>query len=466
MTKVRSALYEAVATLLAALATLICTRAIDAETGPTVLAVVLCLSLSRSQLDRSLRGRIEAAVLLPLVSLAALGVAMLLRREPIAGAAAFTGAITASIWLRRFGPAGHKAGTLIALPFVVILMTPYSPPQHVGPVLALALPTIVALLALFWVSVVHALGQKLGVLQAAPARPPAPARAPSTMRPLPSTRMALQMGLALALSFAVGYGFFAERWAWIVLTAFIVNSGSQGRLDVLYKGILRLAGAAAGTVIALATAGLAADPLLSAALMLAAIFMAVWLRPLGYGWWALFITLALALLQGETLLLGLRLEEILIGALIGIGSAWSLLPLNSTDVLRRRIADALAALSEALDPARAGRSGAPFAAGLDGIAKLAPPFRALRLVTRRQRGTTVQAADWIDELAACREPALALIARGEPAPGAVRKALGAARMALREPPALGPALGELSRVLSGACAALPPNRSPSQHPRT
>lgn len=445
MTQVRRALYEAIATLLAALATLACTRAIDAEMGPMVLAVVLCLSLSRSQLDRSLRGRIEAAVVLPLVSVAALGVAMLLRHAPIAGAAAFTLAIAASIWLRRFGAAGHKAGTLIALPFVVILVTPYSPPRHVGPVLALALPTIVALLALFWVSVVHAIGPRLGLLQAPPARAaPAHTKPVSAMRPLPSTRMALQMGLALALSFAVGYGFFVERWAWIVLTAFIVNSGSQGRLDVLYKGILRLAGAAAGTVIALATAGLAADPGLSAALMLGAMFMAVWLRPLGYGWWALFITLALSLLQGETPLLGLRLEEILIGALIGIGAAWWLLPLDSADVLRRRIADALAALSEALDPAQGERSAAPFTAGIEAIAKLAPPFRALRMATRRWRA--LQPADWIDDLAACQAPASSLIERGE-TPGRVRMAAGAARKALREPPALGPALRELRRTL-------------------
>ncbi|WP_426700060.1 hypothetical protein ACPPVV_11690 [Rhodanobacter sp. Col0626] len=38
------------------LATLACTMAIAPEPGPAVLAIVLCLSLSRSHLDRDLRG--------------------------------------------------------------------------------------------------------------------------------------------------------------------------------------------------------------------------------------------------------------------------------------------------------------------------------------------------------------------------------------------------------------------------
>jgi hypothetical protein len=40
---------EAVATMLATIATLLCVRAISREPGPAILAVVLCLSLSRSQ---------------------------------------------------------------------------------------------------------------------------------------------------------------------------------------------------------------------------------------------------------------------------------------------------------------------------------------------------------------------------------------------------------------------------------
>jgi hypothetical protein len=70
---VGQSLREAVVTMLAMLATLACAKAIDPEPGPAVLAVVLCLSFSRSHLDRDLRGRLEAAIALPLVGLLATG---------------------------------------------------------------------------------------------------------------------------------------------------------------------------------------------------------------------------------------------------------------------------------------------------------------------------------------------------------------------------------------------------------
>ncbi len=440
-------LREAVVTMVAALATMACTLAIDPEPGPAILAVVLCLSLSRSQLDRSLRGRLEAAVSLPLVSLAALAVAMLLHQARWVGAGAFVLAISLSIWLRRFGPEGRKAGILIALPFVVILVTPYVQPKHLGTALALMMPVIVALLALFWVSVLHGLAQRWQwVPPSSPPSGPATPAITSTMRPMASTRMALQMALALAVSFVIGFVFFAERWAWIVLTAFIVSSGNQGRLDVVHKSLLRVLGAAGGTIAALTLAGsLPTHKAGAVSLMLAAIFVAVWLRPLGYGWWALFITLALALLQGFNGapthdLLGLRLEEILLGALIGIAAAWFVLPVRSTDVVRRRIADTLAALGEAFDPALPDRSAASFLAALDSVDKVAPAFRSLRLLTRKL--SVVQPADWVDELMACREPAAALI-EGGATPGRVRKAIGAARKAMREPGEIQPALRDL-----------------------
>jgi uncharacterized membrane protein YccC len=123
--------------------------------------------------------------------------------------------------------------------------------------------------------------------------------------------------------------------------------------------LLRVPGAAAGTVTALVAAqGTAAHDGATVALILAAVFLGLWLRPLGYAWWALFVTLALALLQGfdgaaVCDVLSPRLAAIAISAVLGVGAAW----------------------------------------------------RALRVLTRRTRG--VQPGDWIDELAACCAPAIA-----------------------------------------------------------
>jgi hypothetical protein len=448
MITLHRALNEACVTLLAAILTLLCALAIDPGRGPAVLAVVLCLSLSRSQLDNDRRGRIEAAFALPIVGLAAAGVGALLHSTPVIGAMVFVAGMFLSIWLRRFGPVARRAGSLIALPFVVLLTTPYLPPGPESRLPAALVPVVVALLALFWVSMLHALARRVRFLPPArePARAtPAPAGT-SSLRPIASTRMAIQMAVALAASFVIGYVYFAERWAWIVLTAFIVISGNRGRLDVAYKSGLRVLGAAAGTVVALSLS-LGAGPHNTAtvALKLGALFLGVWLRPLGYGWWALFVTLALALLQGfadssAPRILWPRLEEIVIGAAIAVASAWFVLPVRSTAAMRRRIADALTALSEALDPAIPVRNPQQFVAAVAGVEQLAPAFKASRLLTHRLR--RIQPADWVDALVACKGPAIELIEKSE-TPGPVRKAVGTARKSMRDPGEILPALLEL-----------------------
>lgn len=466
------ALREACVTMLAAVATLLCALALDPQAATGVLAVVLCLSLARSHLDSDLRGRIEAAIALPAVGLAAVGAGLLLQRAPWLGALVFVTGMFMSIWLRRFGALAKRLGALLALPLVALLVTPHAA-SAAGPIPAPLVPLLVGWLALAWVSVLHALARRLRVL--APATPasvgPMAGEAPArdgTLRPIASTRMAMQMAVALALSFAVGYAFFAERWAWIVLTAFIVGSGNRGRLDVAHKSVLRVLGAAGGTALALfvsahagAYAHAGAHGPASVALILGAVFLGVWLRPLGYAWWALCITVALALLQGfaggpPASMLWLRLEEIVIGAAIGVASAWWVLPVDSGAALRRRLADALAALAEALDPANPARTAEHFIAALAALDQMAPAFRASRLVTRRFR--PVQPADWIDALLACGTPAVVLIDSGA-TPGPVRRAVGAARKALRDPEAILPALNDLAAALESTSPPRPAVRA-------
>lgn len=446
------ALREASVTMLATLATLLCALAIAPGPGPAVLAVVLCLSLSRSQLDRDLRGRIEAAIALPIVGLVAMGVGILLHHAPWLGALVFVCGMFVSIWLRRFGPMARRAGSLIALPFVVLLTTPHIQATSAGTIPAPLVPIVIALLALLWVGVLHALARRLGFLPPmhAPERLAPALTRESSLRPIASTRMAIQMAVALSASFVLGYLFFAERWAWIVLTAFIVISGNRGRLDVAYKSVLRVLGAAAGTVLAVTlTLHIGSHDMTTVLLILAAIFFGVWLRPLGYAWWTLFVTLALALLQGfagasAPRILWPRLEEIVIGAFIGVASAWFVLPVRSTPVLRRRIADTLAVLADALDPATPARRSDDFVAAMASVEQIAPAFRASRPLMRHF--SAIPPVDWVDALMACRAPAVALIDLGE-TPVTVRRAVGAARKSLREPAELQQALRELCRSL-------------------
>ena len=446
--------------MLAILGTLACAMAIAPEPGVGVLAVVLCLSFARSQLDHDMRGRLEAAVALPLVGLVAVGVGALLLHERWLGACVFVLGMFTAVWLRQFGPATRRAGSLIALPLVVILTTPHVPGQHDGTLMAAAVPVAVALLALAWVTTAHALARWMGVMPPRlAAEIPVAVRPPRVVvaTPTPTTRLALQMAVAICAAFAVGFVFFPQRWAWIVLTAYIVTTGNRGRLDVAYKSVLRVLGAGAGTTLALVlTLHLGSHDGATVAMILAAVFVGIWLRPLGYAWWALCVTLALALLQGfegvsAQALLALRLEEIVIGAVVAVAAAWCVYPLASRDVLRRRMANTLAALADAFDSATPAVSVGAVDAVFAQLEEVAPAFRALRWASRRlQPG---QPADWIDTLQACQAPARWLIEH-EHAPAAVRRGIGAARKALREPAALLVALQELQAAFDAACPTL------------
>src|SRR4029079_1497841 len=114
-----------------------------------------------------------------------------------------------------------------------------------------------------------------------------------------STRMACQMAVELAAAFAIGHRAYHEHWPWAVLTAFIVCSGARGRADVLYKGILRGLGAAAGTVIATSIAdAFPPNDRWSVVLIFTVLGLAGWLREISYVWWAGSVTAALSLLYG------------------------------------------------------------------------------------------------------------------------------------------------------------------------
>jgi hypothetical protein len=479
MQRVRAAFREAIVAMGAALATLACTLALAPAPGPAILAVVLSLSLSRSRLADDRRHRLESVVVLPLVGLAAVGVGLLLRDAPWLGATLFVAGMAVPIWMRRFGPDARRLGSLLALPFVALLVAPHGAAVRAGPIPALLFPIVIALLASLWAAVAHALAVRAGWLSAPPppaaratavtgATPAAETRVDSArtagLKPDACTRMAVQMAVALALSFVVGHVFFSGHWAWLVLTAYIVGSGNRGRLDVAWKSLLRIAGAGAGTVVALLLdfhAGQHGGAI--AALILGAVFLGVWLRPLGYGWWALFVTIALALLQGfsdapVSQLLAQRMLEILVGAAMGVACGWWMLPVRSTGVLRWRFADALAALWAALDPANPQRTPAHFVVALDEVARIAPSFRALRAATGRRRQP--QPADWIDALLDCRGSAIALVESGATPPEA-RRAVGAARKALLEPATLSTALRALRRALADRDAGEPAMLNPA-----
>jgi hypothetical protein len=113
------------------------------------------------------------------------------------------------------------------------------------------------------------------------------------------------------------------------------------------------------------------------------LFFALWLRDTNYAYWAGFVTLILAFLTRskdglDLALLSGRLEAILAGALCAVAAAWFIYPIRTEAVIRRRLADALAALDDLVahaaqpDLEQAQRH-ARFARRMADLAEVAPP---------------------------------------------------------------------------------------------
>ncbi|MFD8818728.1 FUSC family protein [Streptomyces sp. NPDC059627] len=327
--------YEAGLTMTAVLlswgAALALEGAAGLHTDVLVLAVALTLTLANTQRTADTRRRLMSLVLLPATAAASVFVGRLLASHYTAGAAVYTAGMALAIWIRRFGPAATKAGTLLALPLVALLVVPGPalPSQAQSELVTWAWSALIGFMACCSVWLVQALGDRYGPWRAAPA--PAPPGRRSRLHPRPSTRMALQMAAAIASAFVLGRFLFDHHWPWAVLTAYVAASGNRGRTDVLRKGVERLAGACVGTLLATGVAEAGITGHTAVALMFAVLTVALWLRPLNYAYWAAGMTTALSLLlgyfgQNAESLLPTRLAAIAVGATLAVASAWWLLP--------------------------------------------------------------------------------------------------------------------------------------------
>lgn len=383
-----------VAAALGALATTLLLRAvIGLGAQLSVLAVVLTLTFRRVP-HRGGRARAIAAAEIPAVALAAGGVGWLLVHVPWAGGILLVLGLSVGIFARRFAPWVRTAGRLLALPFVALLVTPQTAAPSAD---ALPWAALVALIAFAW-SLVPAALVSTPATSSSDAGPP---RRPSRRRIDPSTRMALQMAAGVAAGLVVGHALFGREWPWVVISAFLVQSGNRGRGDVVHKAGLRVLGGAAGTAVASfgALGTDTGDRWLLVALF-AVMALALVLRQASYAWWAAGVTAMMALLHayyGQTggYAIGHRLVGIVVGSALGVAAAWWVLPVRTADVLRGRIADCLGALTADLAP-DADPDAARFPGALERLDELAPTLRAHRRTAGRRDGA--HAIDAIEAL--------------------------------------------------------------------
>jgi Fusaric acid resistance protein family len=348
------------------------------------LCVVLGLTFARSDRAGGVRARLARIVLLPLLGLVATEVGHLMISHQALGDTLFVLAVSVGVWTRRFDGWARQVGSLISLPFVALLVG--------GPVaVAVSVPhggsapvgwsVVAALVAIVWVTGLSLLAEAAGFAApplpahgrrpAAGARPaPGPGAPPEqipggtagTARParrLPaSDRMAVQLAVAMGTAFAVGRWVYPDHSVWLVLTAYIVCSGNRGRGDVVHKSVRRIVGALAGTVVATLLAGtLPAGDNRAVLALFVTLAVALVLRPLNYAFWAAGVTAMLAFLHGYfgasgTAELRDRLGGILLGAVIAVAASWLILPVRTTDVFRRRLADVLRPLTGFLGAVR------------------------------------------------------------------------------------------------------------------
>lgn len=389
----------------------------DVDAG--ILAVFLAITLVRTERERRSTSLLRTAVVLAVSAAAASEVGHLMWQSDELGDVLFIVTLGSAVWLRRFGAQWSKVGSVLTMPFVAALVTPHAP--HAG-VERDAWSAAIAVLVLGCVVITEAVAHRTGLVARSEPAPLREGTSTAIARSLltPSTRMAAQMAVALAAAFVVGRNVYPDHWSWPVLTAFIVGSGNRGRADVLYKSLLRTAGAVIGTAAATGLSGqFAAGDRWSVVLIFTVLGIGCWLRAFNYAYWAACMTGALALLYGYFGqsggdLLEQRLQGIVAGAACGLAAAWIVFPVRSTDVLRRRTSNLLGSLADLLtavrdQPSQVARQHAVeviVAIGL--LDQIAGPLRARRWLARRWRSAGWP-ADVIDAADVCETPVRTIV---------------------------------------------------------
>ena len=271
----------------------------------------------------------------------------------------------------------------------------------------------------------------------APAGEPAPE---GTAGPV-HTRFATQSATALALAFSIGHPLFPGHWPWVVISAFTVSVGARSRGHVVHRSIQRTGGALLGT----ATSTLVGVVVLGherivAAMIFAYLLAGLILRDRDYAYWSFCVTSILALLYGLAApagvsgleVLGERLTAVVVGCLCGVLPAWVLVPVRTEAVMRRNLARTRAALGALLEkPGEDSRR--EFDRNVAALRVAAEPALAWRRIVRRPG-----LADCVEPLASCGaladDPDDGGGPAGRAARGALRRNIGATRLALARRP--------------------------------
>ncbi|MEV7023360.1 FUSC family protein [Kitasatospora sp. NPDC093558] len=355
------------------------------------------------------------AVVFSAVAGAAAGLAGLMTRQPVLGAAAFVALLTAAAWARRFGAKAGGVGVTVVLALIAALMSPTHVRAWWPDCGRLAL---VALMAFCWVPAVRWAGHRLTGLPGPEGRRPAPLPPTRPGSRAPGTRRALQTAVSLTAAFTVGLLLFPGHWSWTVLSAVIVGLATGGRGNLLLRAVERGAGAVAGTMAATVLA-MVVDPhgTPGIVLILVVLTTTAGLREVSRTLFAAAVTTLMSLLHGylgrpDAHLLPARLGALTLGAVLAAAVGWFVVPVRSGDVLRSRLAVAVGALAAVLGARRRGEGVEAaltrFEQAAAAVEDVARPYRLHRRLFGTSPADGPHRADLVDALRECREPVRAL----------------------------------------------------------
>jgi hypothetical protein len=160
------------------------------------------------------------------------------------------------------------------------------------------------------------------------------------LRLAPSTRTAIQMGIAVSVAIVLGIQISSDRFYWAVIAVFITFMGTSNSGEQVMKACFRIAGTVIGIGIgSLLIDAVGHDVYPSIAVILVALFFGLYFLRTSYVFMVIGVTVVVAQLYeqlGEfsNSLLLLRLEETALGAVVAIVVVMTVLPLRSRRVLR------------------------------------------------------------------------------------------------------------------------------------
>lgn len=188
---------------------------------------------------------------------------------------------------------------------------------------------------------------------------PPPTPPPTDEEPVtglrPTTRQAVQAGVAASLAIIAGELVSPDRWYWAVIAAFVVFAGTNSWGETLTKGWQRLLGTALGVPSGVLVATLVSgNGVASLVLIFVCLFCSLYFMKVAYSLMTFWITTMLALLYGllgqfTFHLLVLRIEETAIGAVIGVAVAILVLPTHTRAAVRDDAHAFLTTLAELID---------------------------------------------------------------------------------------------------------------------